>query len=446
MSTTNSVGVKGIGVKIANTVQLRMRAARLLFLVLILENRWLIKGVDTKARVVPLSPTGFVLVCEIDGEVVGTMSIDFYGPGEAPIDVQQEYGLPEFHRLDPQLKVGVISKLAVDERYRGVKLGNSKASVSERLLGLALHLVVRKHVPLCFFDTTPQLSGWYEKIGAHIYWTSTRSRGLGVTVPMVIAPLDIERLVRKGSPLVPMVRSMGLVQNNRGRDLIDRVSPRRPGSESSDVTLRMGTLSPFEAGPFQELPEEIVRVLEDAVTIERFEPGQIVLHPDQANTDFRLVRDGTFEVVDPETGEVFAQAIAGEPQGEQSWGQGLPPGAIVRAGSRPGQMYRIDGEVLWDLLSTDPGASRLFWRGLMRVLGERQSRSNRTVENPDTTWTTRSGSGETPLPEPEVEDYGVGAAADDELPGANDELPSADDDGTDPAAADPAPHDDADAG
>jgi CRP-like cAMP-binding protein len=384
-----SMGTKRIRIKVATTEDELFQAARLVYVVLVEEGVWLIPGADPLGRVVPLGAVGRVLIAVTEeGEVVGVELLQVFRSEDAPLELVQEYGLDEFYSRDPDLQVGVVSKLVVREDFRRRRIGATGATVSERLFGYTFGRMVMKRVPLVFFDCTPQMIGWYhDRIAAHDYWAHLRTRGLGVSVPMVVATFDLERFEKVGSPVAQLARANGVKQDNHGRDLIDAVSPVRPDQAPDERTRRMGTIREIDGGGlFEGMPETWLDELMAAVTVQTLEPGEVLLEPGVANDDFFVIKDGTADVCDPNTREVFATGIAGEPQGELSWQRGTPPTAVVRAAVEPGtpvEVYRIDGEALRRLIQFDlhPEAAGRFMAQLMEVWIKRAERATQTVKH-----------------------------------------------------------------
>ena len=374
----------------------RLGAARLQYEVLYLGNRWLIPGVDPDERTVPLSSTGTLLIAVDDDRVVGTMTLEFYGAGDAPPTVDAKYGLGGYFEEDPALRVAVISKLAVHKEFRSRRLGPMKMTVAQLLFVPGFQLVVEHRSVLAFWDATPQVVPYYRSLGARPCGPNTYGGGLGVNTPMVLALSDLERYEALGSPLLPMARALGLEHDEHGRRLIEEVAPRADLGPAAASVPDSAVRRIEESRPLLAMPAHWLELLAPAVEVLTLEPGQVLLHPDQPNEDLFLVRLGILELVDPLTDQVFAQLIAGEPVGEESWRRRIPPKEIVRASPRPGErveVYRVHGPTLWELLTADAslGAAQGFWQALIDVLAERQGRASPYVTHPDTTWTRRTG-------------------------------------------------------
>jgi len=184
-----------------------------------------------------------------------------------------------------------------------------------------------------------------------------------LTVEAPQQPLRIEEIIPGGQGIHLMRHfTDALGYRREGDKNVLTLTRRLAESHSHPVSLDPVVASPFFSG----LRREDLRILHRAGRLVRFDPGTVVVRPDEPAPALQFVLKGALEVRLEETSTVVNSIEAGECFGEMGVIDGRPASAWVVA-VEPCELLRVSEERVFDELLAQPG----FSRGLLRLMSSR---------------------------------------------------------------------------
>ncbi len=150
----------------------------------------------TRAVVEPFDTTGHLFYAEADGEVVGTVRINFRKEGQ--LECEDLYDMEAFSPYYPN-KVSMSTKLMVKKSFRSTPIAS--------LLCLKIYEFSRENdIALDFIDTNPHLVRLYSQVGYRLYKRNIDHPDYGNVIPMVFLLDDLEYLKEIRSPFLRIAK------------------------------------------------------------------------------------------------------------------------------------------------------------------------------------------------------------------------------------------------
>lgn len=309
---------------------------------------------------------------------VGTVAIDRCDSAAGPTDeYRRALQLDHFgERFAPESMI-VARKALLLPGYRGTGLFG-------QLLGVAYAHVHHRGLEFVFADCSPYLVRYYETFGFRRYAPHFSYDASGIiAVPVCLLVRDHVYLERIGSPVLPMLSSLGTTDSAAGRDYFQRYwrppsGPARTPAEALKTATAMSMpVRRYElrqSALFTGLSTEAVRALLDGCETVAFEAGERLTIEGELDRTVYLLASGYTEVVKARaTGEGGEGALAVATMGPGALFGEVP---LLLGGRRSATVRALTTGVAY-VLSPDafsgapPAVSARLFRNLAAMLAER---------------------------------------------------------------------------
>lgn len=138
--------------------------------------------------------TSRLFYAAVDGEVVGTIRINWGAEHEFSKEMRETFALEHFQSVVPLEDMLVFSRFVVSPEHRG-------GLVPYQLMLACAEFSVTQGAELAFCDCEPHLVGLYQRLGFRPYRPLYDHPTSGLLVPLLMIGADLGYLARIGSPL-----------------------------------------------------------------------------------------------------------------------------------------------------------------------------------------------------------------------------------------------------
>jgi predicted GNAT family N-acyltransferase len=192
------VNAMGIEIRELTSHEDRQRVYRFWYNIYVREMNRVQKYADHEAGTIqePLDQTGHVLAAIVDGEIIGTIRINYAWDG----DISYYADLYEMHRYAPfyPSRACINTKLMTAPRYRNSTLGL-------RLVKSSFAKGTGDGGRFDFIDCNSHLKPFFERVGYRQLRDDIVHPEYGRVHPMVLVTHDLKHLANVGSPFVSLV-------------------------------------------------------------------------------------------------------------------------------------------------------------------------------------------------------------------------------------------------
>lgn len=328
------------------------------------ERRWLHDEQDDQ-------DAATLLCAQQDGEIVGTVRVLRWAPGDIPAAYRETYSMDLFAGLE-RLTVAELARLVIRPDSRG-QLG-----LVSLLSALFQLYAAELDSDIVFLQCAAGLVRHYRLLGCRTYAGRLVESDAGMHVPLVLFPSDAGYLERVGSPMAPFVTAY----YGPGRRAPLDLAPYRqvldadsaPVQVDADVVWetvsRMRLAESPEPGLLEALDRETVRKLAERGFVLSLDVGQVLAEKGVAEKELYVILDGSFAVHD---GERRLRVLGrGDVIGELAFfGTAGRRTATVTAASA-GRVLVIRRRFIDQLRRDDPACAADILFQLARVLADRR--------------------------------------------------------------------------
>ncbi len=303
------------------------------------------------------------------GVAVGTLRL-FWG-GDAPFNnnLIEAYHLARFQEILEDREICIIERLMVDEKHRG-------SAIALQMYKLVWDFSIRHRIEAGFLDCEPHHLNSYLKLGFRPFAKTYSYPGIGLVIPMMYIPGDIEHLKRVGSPFGLLAKDSEyrhtaqlLEMIKQGANILAKVE-----SDNEDYLKQIYTdsrlLSNDKPKIFDSLSaDEINRIIEKSAIIQCGRGDHVIEVNNAAKTMFVLL-SGCVEV-HRSSGELQAIITPGEVIGEIAFFLHVPRSASIIAATDDVKILSLDEAAMSRLLKYDSTLANKILSNLCRSLCHR---------------------------------------------------------------------------
>lgn len=219
----------------AGSAQELQEVARLRYDIYIVEMGRAQSHADHTARTVhePLDLTGCVIYARLNGEMVGTVRLNFAEDG--PLECEELYQLQLFGGF-ARAQLSMTTKFMVRRDVR------DHPTLAARLAMRTFELAATGGVRFDFIDTNAHLIPLYEKMGYRRYISEIDHPDYGLVMPLCLVLDDIEHLDRVNSPFRKIAKSAFAGKPRIGAEYFARRFCELPGRSDPIPAGAMPTL------------------------------------------------------------------------------------------------------------------------------------------------------------------------------------------------------------
>ncbi|HXI56076.1 MAG TPA: cyclic nucleotide-binding domain-containing protein [Polyangia bacterium] len=314
------------------------------------------------------APGTVLFYCGSPDEIVGTLRVETWQPGQVPPEVAARFSMHLFPGIDA-CATGEASRLMVERRLRG-KL------ILPALARAAYRHTAEKMALLVFAYCAPGLVPGYRRLGYRPYPGDLIAGDDGLRVPLVNVTPDMRTYREVGAPVLSLAREYFGGQVALPIDLrpiYAVIESARPESdaEAAWTQIESDIKTEGRAAFLDGLPPAAMKkLLAKGYTLD-VPPGQVVTRADLVEQEVFVIFDGDFEV--SSAGRRLAVLTKGDVFGELALF--LPTGrrtATIRS-LTPGRVLMLRRKFLTELTKEDPELAAQLLFGLGRVMAQRMA-------------------------------------------------------------------------
>ncbi len=313
------------------------------------------------------SQRGRLLYAEADGEVVGTLRLQWGADAPFPPEEKFVYDLERFAPVVNPDQMIILTRFMTRADYRN-------SSVAMDLMKTMFAFCLDHGIQLCFLDCRPHHINLYQSLGYRPYHRSYNDPVAGLAIPLVNVVEDRAYAEQINTPFVDQLRSRRLTSEVPGKvlPLIQRYSPihtvsaTEPTSEWADLSSKLTQESGDRVSIFHGFSDDDMKRLLERSPIITCAKGDRIIHKDSGDHIIFIVLQGT---VDIRVGdEVIARETAGSVVGEVAFLLHTPRTADVIAASEDVQVLGLRQKVLDDLIKSESNLAARLLYNLSRIL------------------------------------------------------------------------------
>ena len=324
--------------------------------------------------------TARLIFAEVDGEIVGTVRLNWGGDAPFSDEHRRTYGLDPFLEVVDSSQLLVVTRMIVRATHRGSPL-------TVALLRASAEFGRVQHAILAFCDCQPHLISFYQVAGFRTYTAAYNDPHFGIMIPLVLVGPDIEYLERVRSPLAEVLRSWSgdLSKFESLKTLIPDIPPVRAALRLDDrlateLQTLLGSHDDGRVGFFEDIDEaQFRRLLERGHVIECAR-GDVVIRRGQIVRTVFVVLEGELEA--QRDGVRINVIRPSECFGEIAFLQGLPRTVDVVASAPRVLLLSLNEGVVRSLIAQDAGIAAKLLLNLARGLALKLAR--RDADGADT--------------------------------------------------------------
>jgi GNAT superfamily N-acetyltransferase len=316
-----------------------------------------------------------VLLAEHDGQVIGTMRLDWGGDGQFSPDEWVTYRLDGLSRVIAPNQILIFSRFATRASYRG-------GDVPGHLIDALIRFAIAHDVCAILCDCRPHLINTYLRLGFRVLAPIVNTAAAGILVPLILLLDDRPHIKATASRINPLLDGLSANEMRCGKLLA--LLPREPivetleQPEQAPEWTRMVQLfteiSPERFPIFQGLPVEDIARLTTMSHVLACSAGDLIVRHGSTDMTVFVVLDGTVDVL--REGQVVAQLQPGSVFGEVAFLAQVPRSADVVAG-RNSQLVCLRPNTLAALMEKEPSVAAPLLLNLSRILAQRLAAGTR---------------------------------------------------------------------
>ena len=316
-----------------------------------------------------LDDTARLLLAEHEGEVLGTLRLNW--GGDAPFSAGDRviYGLDELEAVVAPREIMIFSRFATSPAYRGSDLPG-------QLIDAMVRFAIAKGVCFILCDCRPELINLYLRLGMRVRGPVVSTPGIGILVPLVLFLDDIAHIQSTHSRIAPLLRET--TPDPSRLDAVLRLLPRDPvvqtleqPDQAPDWTQIVGVLtaiSPVNFPIFSGLAYADIARLMTRANVIGCNPGDLILRQGSRGEMVFVVLDGV--VVVTRDDQVISELHPGSVFGEVAFLARVPRTAgVVSAGHS--RLVCLRASMLSTLIANEPDVAAPILYNLSRILALR---------------------------------------------------------------------------
>ncbi|HEY3352114.1 MAG TPA: GNAT family N-acetyltransferase [Polyangia bacterium] len=352
----------------AETAEEREAIARLTYDIYVDEMGWDDIG-DRERRTVtfPDDASARFVYATDEGKVVGAIRVQLGADGPFTAETEQTYDLGRFAGVAAPAEMAVLTRLMARPEHRA-------GFVPFALMAAAAELAVRQGVQLFFCDCQPHLLNLYTKVGFRTYARCFSHPIVGLMIPLVAAPLDVEHQRRIGSPFLALAEQHHrpspipalLDQLLATGEATTRISGQDEAARWVAEYEQACRQTERRVGLFDGMPQETIARILDRGSILDCRAGDRIIRKGVADRTLYVILQGTVEIRVGE--QVTDVATRGDVIGEIAYLMQAPRTANVYAATDDVRIVSLREKALAELREGNPDVAARLFENLSRIL------------------------------------------------------------------------------